>query len=387
MQFELIVDFIFSLALLLSVTYTILMTYISIKRIKGINRSAIKTVPSAKGISILKPLKGVDDDIEKNLRSFFELEYPDFEILFGVIDLQDPVINIVNKLINEYPDVNVKMIADRTQEGLNPKINNLQNIFSHVTKDYILISDSNTRVKPDYLSRIISEMNEPETGLVISVLRASGAQNWIAAMENLHINSYVTPNVFTVNKLFRRNITIGKSMLLSKEIMLKMGGFAIFSNYLAEDYMIAKTVEKMGYRTIFCDAYIDTINQEWTLGQFLNRHSRWAKMRKNISIKDYLMETLANPVAVSVVFALVSQEPYAFITSFFIMFFKILNDMIINIQLGAKTKPYYYLLTPLKDLLTGTFWYIPFFSRKINWRGNLFYIGQQTILTKYWGAV
>src|SRR5689334_3092422 len=104
-------------------------------------------------ISILKPLKGADAGLEENLESFFHLDYPDYEILFSVEDTRDPAYAVVQRLLTKYPKTKASIIVAQIDVGPNPKINNLVFTYGRANHDWILISDSNIRVTPDYLKR------------------------------------------------------------------------------------------------------------------------------------------------------------------------------------------------------------------------------------------
>lgn len=373
-------EYIFLTALLISLGYLLIslgLTYIALRV-----RDQIKTNTNgmSNGISILKPLKGLDDCLEENLRSFFEQNYPDFEIIFGVNSNDDPAIPIVRSLQEKYPDVMSKLIIDPKISGKNPKVNNLVNIFKHAGKEFVLISDSNTRVSADYLAHLISECKDKSIGLVLSVLRGVGAANWIAAMENIHLNTYITPNVFAVETLFKRSISIGKSMLIRRSTIKKFGGFEIFGDYLAEDHLIGKKIEEMGLKVKVSSTFVNNVNEKWGLKKILNRHTRWAKMRRSVSLFDYAAETLSNPIPISFIYAVLSSDLSGLIVFSGVCLFKMIYDIMILQMLGVSLNWYYYFLSPVKDLLMGVLWYVPFFSRKVSWRGNKFYIKKDSYL-------
>ena len=126
-------------------------------------------------VTIFKPLKGVDEGLEENLRSFFRLDYPDYQLLFGVADADDPAIAVVERLLAEFPDHDARLVVGCPAFGLNPKVENLAAMDRYRKHDVILISDSNVRVRPSYLRETACYLAEPGVGLVTQHLRrASG---------------------------------------------------------------------------------------------------------------------------------------------------------------------------------------------------------------------
>lgn len=331
-------------------------------------------------VSILKPLKGIDDQLERNLQSFFTLDYPKHELLFGLSDPKDPAITIVKKLQARYPQVSSRLVIDPRRVGLNPKVNNLENLYTQTRYNLLLISDSNVRVENQYVYHMVSEYLKPGVGLVTSIFRGSFAQSIGSIFENLHLNTYIAPNVMTIKKLFCKSITIGKSMLFNKEVIDRIKGFSIFGEFLAEDHMLGIHIKNAGLKISQSNYIIDNVNINWSVDKFINRHMRWAKMRRTINIGHYLAEPLSNPILIAFVLMLVRLDIIGIILFSLITFTKIIPDMINARLIKSDLKWYHGLLIPLKDLLIGFIWFVPFVNRKINWRGNNFRISKGTRL-------
>jgi ceramide glucosyltransferase len=126
----------------------------------------------------------------------------------------------------------------------------------------------------------------------------------LANFENLHLNAYIAPGVLAVKRLVGKSITIGKSMLFSKDMVKKIKGFSALGKFLAEDhmpYVHIKEAKEAGLEIRHSTHVIDNININWSVERFLNRHLRWVKMRRNINIFHYLAEPLSNPVFIALI--------------------------------------------------------------------------------------
>jgi ceramide glucosyltransferase len=361
----------------LSVVYSLLTAAISIFQLLRRNKPDKLFQPP---VSILKPLKGMDDRLEDNLRSFFLLDYPRYQLLFGVMDDDDPAIEVVGHLQREYPHIDSRLVVNSRKAGLNPKISNLSNIFPFAKHDFILISDSNIRADKDYLSAMVAHMKNPDVGLVTSIIRGKGARRMGAVLENLHLNSYIVGNVIAVQKLFRRPVTIGKSMLFRKETVLNIGGFSCFKNFLAEDHLIGARIQELGLRVNLSYDFVDNINEKWSLGKFINRHLRWAKMRRHLNLAHYAAEIISNPISLAFLYGLCHPDSLGALIFAVVTVMKMSGDLAVARAMRSDLKPVQFLLIPLKDLTIGIIWAIPFFSRRISWRGNRFRITNQTAL-------
>jgi len=375
---ETIIDIVFAAALGISVLYTLLASLNILFELKSAGARPPGATVSLHPVSILKPIKGVDNQLDANLETFFQLDYPEYEILFGINEPDDPAIPIIQRLQKEYPGTATKLIVDTRRTGLNPKINNLANIYPHARHDFLLISDSNVRVKKNYLKDLISHFSDPKMGLVTSTIRGIGARNLGSRLENLHLNAHIAPAVFFARQFFSIPIAIGKSFLFKRETLEEIGGFWRFRNVLAEDHRMGEEIGKLGLKIRTTPEWIDNVNQTWSLRQFLNRHIRWAKMRKSVSELNYLVEVFSNPVAIGAVYAVVRHSPDGLVTFGAIIIFKTAIDFAINRLMKSDLKWYHHFLAPVKDILIGIVWYTPYLNRKINWRGNQFIIQKNT---------
>lgn len=371
----------YGIALAISILHLFVSAYIMTKRLnkrrKFENCTSQTFSPS---VSILKPLKGIDDELEQNLRSFFELDYPNFELIFGLENIKDDAYQVVRKLVDEHKHVKAKIVINDFAIGLNPKINNLYNMEGHATGELILISDSNTRVPKDFLKKMIRAIDQPEIGLVTATIRGIGALKPAALMENLHINSYISPNVFVAESLTNIPVVIGKSILISKQLLQQIGGFAAFKDFLAEDYLLGLRVKQLGYQIKTIPVLVDNVNVNWSFKRFLNRHARWAKIRRNMHLHHYIIESFSNPIALAVILSILIRNLFGLELLVTVMFVKILHDFYVSKLLDSDLRWYHFALAPVKDLIISLIWLVPFFSYTVNWRGNNFKIGRFSTL-------
>src|SRR4051794_37039812 len=160
-------------------------------------------------ITIFKPLKGVDEGLEENLRSFFRLEYPTYQLLFCVAAADDPAIEIVERLLREFPDHDTRLIVGCPAFGLNPKVESLAAMDRYRKHGVILISDSNVRVRPPYLRETACYLAEPGVGLVSNLFAGVGEVQTGAILENLQLNGFIAGGVALASVL-RVTCVVGK---------------------------------------------------------------------------------------------------------------------------------------------------------------------------------
>src|SRR5512147_671974 len=174
-------------------------------------------------VSILKPLCGVDDELEANLASFAALEYPAYEVVLGVRSSRDPAFAMARAAVRRWPD-RMRLVLQRYDEGRNPKVNQLVGLSRAARHQILVVSDSNVRVGPGYLTEIARELADPRVGLVTNPVVGTGERRLGSILENLHLAGSVGPGIVAAHWL-RRDIVVGKSMALRKEDLARLGGF------------------------------------------------------------------------------------------------------------------------------------------------------------------
>lgn len=333
-------------------------------------------------VSILKPLKGIDDNLFDNLESFCMQDYPEFEIIFSLQDRNDLAYKVARKIKDKHTDKNISIMIERCDDGLNPKVNNLIPAYKASKYEHILISDSNVLVGKDYLKEIVKHMDDAEVGLVSSVIRGVGGRTAGAIFENLHLNSFVIGSVCFLDKFLKMPCVVGKSMLMRKSDLESTGGFKAVKDLLAEDYIIGKRMKDMGRRVVLSDYTINTVNKYWGMKNFLNRHIRWGKLRWRIGGVQYLSELVANTVFMSFV-PVFLYGPSRMTMSFalFTSSLKIMGDLYLGRRIKADISPLFYMLSPVKDMMVGFMWFVPLLSNTVVWRGNRYIIGKASRLS------
>jgi ceramide glucosyltransferase len=331
-------------------------------------------------VTIFKPLKGLDEGLEENLRSFFRLDYPVYQLIFGVADADDPAIEVVRKLQGEYPGHDTTLVVGTPAFGLNPKVENLAAMDRHRKHDVILISDSNVRVRPSYLRETACYLAEPGVGLVSNLFAGVGETQAGAIMENIQLNGFIAGAVASA-AVMRITCVVGKSMLMPVAALEAIGGFAAVRNLLAEDQAIGVRVRQAGYSIRMSHHVIENVNCRRSFQWFLNRHSRWYKIRRQMALPTFMIEPTANLATVGLVWAFSGESGIAWGGLLMLVGLGIVRDAVQTRWLrGSFPKLRHLLYSPVKDILLLSVWFDAIFNRRVRWRGHTFLIGRMTRL-------
>lgn len=333
-------------------------------------------------VTIYKPLKGCDEGLEDSLRTFFDLDYPVYQLIFGVAEADDAAIPIVRHLMAEHPHQDATLVVGNPAFGLNPKVENLAAMERFRRHDVILISDSNVRARPEYLRETTCYLADPRVGLVTNLFAGTDEHQLGAILENLHLNGYIAGGV-AMASLLGVTCVVGKSMLLPANVLDEIGGFAAVRNLLAEDQVIGVKVRKAGYQIRLSHHVIDNVNQDRDLGWFLNRHSRWYKIRARMATAAFLFEPLANLGTVGVVWALTGDTGIAWGGLILLFGLGMVRDAVQSRRLrGSSPRWRHLLLSPVKDLFLLPIWFDALVNGRVNWRGHRLVVGRLTRLRR-----
>jgi ceramide glucosyltransferase len=350
-----------------------------------------RDVEFAPPISVLKPLKGIDDGLEDNLCSLARQRYPGrFELILGAADPQDPALEVALRIRRRFPGVPIKLVAGREGPALNPKVANLIGMLDLAEHDTLLISDSNVRVDATYLRDVASEMADPRVGLVSNLIAGDGEQSLGAALENLHLNSWIAAGVAT-SSICRHPVVIGKSMMLRRSDLEQLGGLRAVEDVLGEDYLLGRAFARAGHAVVISPHVVRTINAQWDLRRFLSRHLRWTQMRRWIAPRLYAFEPLVNPLPIlfglGTIVALrdgaLGYGTSAWLSAIGIATAgKVGSDAVLSRRLrGRWPSALGVLAVPVKDVLVLGLWCVAWVYRSVTWRGNKLRIGPGSVLS------
>ena len=324
------------------------------------------------GISVLKPLRGVDDDLEANLASFAAQDWPDFEVLLGLHDESDPAARVARAAAARWPG-RFRVVMQGAELGMNPKVSQLATLASEARHSLLVISDSNVRVEPGYLAEIAARLEDPEVGLVTHLIAGVGERSGGALLESLHLAGGVATGIAAAKRIAGRDVVMGKSMALRREDLAAMGGFEPVKDLLAEDFVIGQMVPKLlGKRVELASRPVQNVVQDRSLGQFVQRARRWAVLQHAlVGPWLYAAQAIRNPVFLATAALAADPAPWTAAAWVAVAGARALLDGAAGSALRpGGFSPAQLMLVPVKDLLLGFAWVEGFFRRSVDWRGT-----------------
>jgi ceramide glucosyltransferase len=239
-------------------------------------------------VSILKPLKGTDLEMYENFRSHCLQDYPAYEILFGVSDPEDSAIPFVERLQAEFPQHEIRLLLCPERLGANVKVSTLAQMLPHARHQFLIVNDSDIRVPPDYLRRVMAALADPKIGLVTCPYRGIANRTLGSRLESLGISTDFFPGVLVARKLETIKFGLGSTLAFERRRLEAVGGFETFLDYLADDYQIGASIAGLGLAVQLSSLTVDSYLPRYRLRSFLDHQLRWARTVRDSRYWGYL---------------------------------------------------------------------------------------------------
>ncbi|MCI0663730.1 MAG: bacteriohopanetetrol glucosamine biosynthesis glycosyltransferase HpnI [Acidobacteria bacterium] len=325
-------------------------------------------------VTILKPVRGADADAYQNFASFCMQDYPEYQVIFGVQDAADPAVDVIKRLIADYPEQHLGLLISAETLGLNAKVSNLQNMYAQAKHEILLIADSDIRVQRDYLRRVVAPLRQPEVGMVTCLYRGVHSTTFASLLENIGITSTFGPEVCAARALEGLGFALGSTIVMRRETLERIGGFRRLADYLSDDFMLGKLTSVEGYRVVLSDYIVEHITGPINMASYLHHQLRWGRSIRISRPWGYRGLILTYGTATSLMalpawnFAGIAWLVFA--VTIFCRFLPALSIGVYGLKDYAIAR--YLYLVPLQDMIRFCLWLVSFTGNEIEWRGSNF---------------
>src|SRR5215467_1113383 len=338
-------------------------------------REARKPQPSfAPPVFILKPLRGVDPQMYESFRSHCVQDYPEYEIIFGVSEADDPAVDAVHQLMREFPRCKISLMICPDVLGTNRKTSNVVQMLQLAQHDHILINDSDIYVTPDYLRRVMAPFGQRTVGMVTCPYRGIAAKTLGSKLESVGISTDFFAGVLSAWKIEHGlHFALGSTLAMTRTALEAIGGLEPLVDHLADDFELGSRISKAGLEVVLVDLVVETHLPAYSFREFFEHQMRWARSTRDSRRRGYLgiLLTFGLPWAmIAVLFAHGSLLSWtvlcasAFLRSAIAFRFAgVMQDLSIT---------RHFWLVPLRDLIAFWVWFASFAGHQVHWRGDIF---------------
>jgi ceramide glucosyltransferase len=333
------------------------------------------------GVTLLKPLKGIDPRMFPGLESHCRQDYPaPFELIFGVHRLDDPAVAEVDRLRAAFPHVAIKLVVCPARLGTSGKVSNLVQMLPHAEYAHVVINDSDISVPPTYLAGVVRYFRDSRVGMVTApYIGRAGARGrdrtlW-SKLEALGISTDFMPGVLTARRLEGGiRFGMGSTLAFTRTALAAAGGLSGLVEYLADDYELGHRISKAGYRIELCGETVETTVPAYNLRAFWDHQMRWARSTRDSRKLGYLGLGITYVIPWAMMTVVASG---AALWSFTLLTLAVLARVAVALTIGVgllrddQVLRDLWLL-PLRDLFGLLFWAWSFAGDTVVWRGEEF---------------
>jgi len=329
-------------------------------------------------VTVLKPLYGDETGLFENLVSFCEQVYSGpVQYVFGVADAADPAVAVVERLKAAYPHHNIELVVDATRAGTNPKVANLINMSGRIAHDIVVIADSDIRVRPDYLSRIVNAL-ERRGGAVTAPyygIATAGVWSWLSS---LNLDGHFLPGVLVGSRFALSRPCLGSTVALQRRSLVAIGGFEAIADCLADDFELGRLLAEHGESVSLLPFAVGHVCDERSFAQLWHHELRWAMTIRTIDPLGYVGWSVSHAFALSLIaWAIEGGEVAPFFAAGALACRSLL---ILAIERGYGLPPRPYWLIPVRDLLSFAVYIAGYFVRDVDWKGRHYRLKSEGIL-------
>ncbi len=317
-------------------------------------------------ISILKPIAGLDLDLESNLRTFFEQDYPKFEILFAVRSESDPAVDVIRRLQREHPQIASRLLITGEPPYPNAKVFSLEHMLAAAASDLVVMSDSDVRVTPTLLRTLAAEFQNAQVGVATCPYRAVPGGSFWSRTEATGMNTDFWGSALVARMLEGMRFAVGPTIATRRKVLNAIGGIARLKDYLAEDFVIGQFAAEAGHGVILSSYVIEHHigGADWR--ENVAHRLRWTRSTRRSRPAGYVGQVFTMPLPLAVLVCIFSPAwwPVLPVTAIvralaaYVVSWSVLRDRI------------NWLLLPIEDLMGFFFWIAGFFGNTISWRGR-----------------
>lgn len=327
-------------------------------------------------VSVLKPIRGLDPGAHENFASFCQQDYPDYEILFCVGDTSDPALPLLEQIVREFPQRQIRILIGTDREAANDKVAKLVRLVSEASHEYVVISDSDVRVQPDYLRKIVAPLADPNVGAVTCFYVPTEDTNWVQRLQDVGMISDFYLGILVAKQLDGVKFALGPTIGTTRNRLQGFGGYASLENRPADDLLVGRLIADQGYEVKLLRYSVSTVPDYQGLKDLFHKRLRWMTVMRHMRPWGHfgLIFTFGLPWAL---LAVAIHPTRGVAASYLLVYlaFRIALTLVVGVwglrQHGVWEKlP----LLPVWDAFACLVWLISFARKGIRWRGQNYLI-------------
>jgi ceramide glucosyltransferase len=346
-------------------------------------QAAASATPAASlpPVTIFKPVHGMEEQLAANLESFFRQDYPDYEVIFGARDADNPAVQIAEEIRARYPHVPSRVILSGPPAWPNAKVFSLDKMIAASSRSYFIISDSDVQIAPDFLRNTIPPLLDPAIGLVTCMYRGIPASDFWSSLEALGLSVEMSSGVMVADMMEGMRFALGPAMAVRRDAIDAIGGIAAVADYYSDDFELGNRIWAKGYKVILSHHIVRNVLTSRSLLRTLGDQLRWMKSTRYSRPAGHAGTGLTYALPFGILGLIAAGALGHWPLGIGLLAFASMNRMIQSVAVGWTVgrdprAVRYCWLYPLRDFFGFVAWTISYTSRDFYWRGETYRFGK-----------
>jgi len=332
-------------------------------------------------ISILKPVRGLDDGAYENFSSFCRQDYPEYDLLFCVGSTNDPNVPVIEKLSRDFPHCSIRLVVGSNPNATNDKVSKLSRMTGEAKHSYLVFSDSDIRVEPDYLRTVVAPLRDPKVGAATCLYLQTNEKSFANSLQTIGQVSDFYASLTVARLLDGVKFALGSTIVTRKETLAEAGLFAAIENKPADDMLVGRLIAERGYRVELLHYAVRAVVDFESMPGFLAKRMRWAVVQKNMRPWGHagLLLTLGLPWSLAAIAVWPTATVAAAYLGSYVLLRSLLTGLIAVWGLKQPSILKEFWLIPIWDALAAVILLASFGSNRVRWRDRLYSIHNGTL--------
>ena len=327
-------------------------------------------------VSILKPIRGLDPEAYENFASFCRLDYPEYEILFCVSGRDDDALPLIERLISEYPERQIRVLFGSGRDATNDKVAKLARLTNEARYEHVVISDSDVRVRPDYLRKVVAPLGDPKIGAVTCFYLPIEEHTFVDHLQSVGMMSDFYAGIIVAWQLDGVKFALGPTIATTRTRLAGFGGYEAIENRPADDLLVGRLIADQGVEVELSRYPVETVADYGSFSELLHKRLRWIVVMRHLRPWGHFGLIFTHGLAWSI--AAVAVHPTLAVAGVYMGgYFAVrcaIAALIAGWGLGQRGFWSELPLIPLWDAVAFAIWSASFARRSIRWRGSDYYI-------------
>jgi ceramide glucosyltransferase len=275
-------DYLFLVVAAAPFVYYLLVLYSSWLFFRHSNDGRLRNLDFTPPISNLKPVRGLDPEAYENYASFCRQDYPNYELIFCVADCNDPAVPVLEKLMRDFPDRRIRLLFGSGRTAINDKVTKLVRMVNEAENEFLVISDSDVRVEPNYLRTVVAPLCDPKVGCVTCFYVSFHDETFAQHLQSIGMYSDFYPGILVARQLDGIKFTLGPTIVTTRSHLAGFGGYETIENKPADDLLVGRLIAQQGLKVELLPYAVHTVPDYDSPRALFSKRLRWMTVMRHM---------------------------------------------------------------------------------------------------------